>query len=295
MSGWRRRRAKSVKYPGSAVGSPPRVPASVTSQRPSSIGTRVPERPGRESVGSASTWVSGKSSAPHGTRKTRLAQTSPESTSSVGMSVTPSPSSQCSTREPRPLASTTRSARSSSSRPSERTRTPVTRSAVPTRDSASARRTTTGVVLRTASRRVQSSRSRLQQVSRRSSVTVGQRRCQPCGPKPSMSVMGCSRAPAASRRRCTFATGSSSWMASRPLGSRTWACRAWGIRLRGDGLSGSSSRSRTITSSMDRKRAAAASMPATLPPMTTARRDMVPPVVIGDRHHFTVVGAGVQG
>lgn len=112
-----------------------------------------------------------------------------------------------------------------------------------------------------------------------------ERRYQPCGPSVTRpEVRPRSRAPAASSRLRTPPPGTSSSMASRPLGRRTWAWRPCGRPLRGRGASGSSSRSSTITSSTDRARAAAASMPAILAPMTTAVRGMDPPALGGSPH-----------
>ncbi len=164
----------------------------------------------------------------------------------------------------------TRSAPTSRSVPSvSRTRTPVTRPRPPS--SATALlcvRTPTRGSLSTWARTTESVRSRLAVITKW--VVRFQRRYQPSGAWMTMLVVtGMRWAPAASSR--SIVPGSSASTASAPPVCRKWMCTACGTPVRGAGPSGSSCASMISTESTCPLRAAAASIPAMLPPMTTAR------------------------
>ncbi len=182
----------------------------------------MPLRPGRPTYGFACTIVSGNCSAPAGVRYTRVALTSPASTPRSRTPEIPSSRSQVTTRDPRPLASTTKSAASTSSAAGVATRTPRTRRASPTRPTACALRITAPVRATTAERTVKSSRARVQLSIRGPSCR--QRRSQPSGVRATMPwPSGISRAPAVSSRSRMLPPGISSSMAARPPAMSRWA------------------------------------------------------------------------
>lgn len=189
-------------------------------------------------------------------------------TRSSGGGVRPVSVSHRGVREPRPVASTTRSAGRCSSAPARvRSATPVTRrpSSRGCRTSQPSRTSTFGSA-RTARRTWCSSSSRLQNTPSRPVVTG----CSRCPPSRNRMRAPASATTAPSATRSAATPGNQPPSSCAPRASRVctwWAC---GTPRRARGPSGSGSRSTSVTRANESARTRAVSRPAMLAPRTTA-------------------------